>query len=69
MNKNIKKKLVTFLSNESHDIFHEDGEIEEKIDRMNTIFRLTQIVENYDELEPALTKFFKEKFENEKWER
>lgn len=69
MNKNIKKKLVTFLSNESHDIFHEDGEIEEKIDRMNTIFNLTQIVQNYDELQPVLEKFFREKAQNKKYER
>ena len=69
MNKNIKKKLVTFLSNESHAIFHEDGEIVEKIDRMNTILRLTQIVENYDELEPVLQKFFREKADKEKYER
>jgi hypothetical protein len=46
-------------------MFHEDGEIKEKIDRMNTIFSFMKIIENYDELQPLLENFFKEKAANE----
>lgn len=69
MNKYIQKKLVTLLSNESHEIFHQDEEISEKIDRMDTILNMTKIIQNYDELKPVLQKFFREKIQDEKWER
>lgn len=69
MNKYIQKKLVTLLSNESHEIFHQDEEISEKIDRMDTILNMTKIIQNYDELKPVLEKFFREKIQDEKWER
>jgi hypothetical protein len=69
MNKYIQKKLVTLLSNESHEIFHQDEKISEKIDRMDTILNMTKIIQNYDELKPVLEKFFREKIQDEKWER
>ena len=69
MNNFIKRKLLTFLQDESHKIFRQDEEISEKIDRMNTILNLTKIAENYDELEPILNDYFSNKADKEKWER
>ena len=69
MNDFIKRKLLTFLQDESHKIFRQDEEISEKIDRMNTILNLTKITENYDELEPILNDYFSNKADKEKWER
>jgi hypothetical protein len=41
----------------------------EKTEQMTVFFRMSKILENYDELEPTLKKFFKEKAEKERFER
>lgn len=42
---------------------------EEKAEQMTVFFRMNKILENYDELELVLTRFFEEKNRKEKFER
>lgn len=42
---------------------------EEKLEQQNVFFNITKILQNYDELEPTLKKFFKGKAEKERFER
>ncbi len=69
MDKRIKAILKNTLKDEADMIFRSDDDIKEKIARMNDIIHFTKIVDNYDELEPLLIKFFEEKAQKEKWER
>lgn len=67
------KYLRTILSNTvkheaRHTLYDDDIIVEIKIDRLNTLCNFQKIIENYDELEPMLKKFFIEKAEREKWE-
>ena len=41
----------------------------EKTEQMTVFFRINKILENYDELEPTLKKYFAEKAEKERFER
>ncbi len=68
MNEIIKVKLLNILKAEAEYTLHSDEDIEEKIERMNDIFNIKKIIENYEELEPLLKKYFREKAEKEKLE-
>ena len=50
-------------------IMKNEKETKEKLNKMNTLFNLKKIIDNYDELEGTLKKFFEEKAEKEKFER
>lgn len=68
MNERIKNSLIQTLEKEAYNIMETDGDIKGKINRMNEIFNIKKILESYDELEPVLAKYFKEKAQKEKWE-
>lgn len=68
MNSNLFYKLNELLENEATSIMRSDEEMSIKIKRMNEIVNIQLILENYDALEPTLKKYFKQKYEKEKWE-
>lgn len=41
----------------------------EKAEQMTVFYRVSKILENYDELEPVLSKYFSKKAEKERWNR
>ena len=67
MNKIIQTKLNNILKAELQAVKQSDEEMSEKVDRVNTIANLKKIVDNYDELEPVLKKYFEKKAQDKKW--
>ena len=58
MDKSLETKIKNVLKHEAKYIMTYEENTDLKLDKMNTIFNLEKIIENYDELEPLLTKFF-----------
>lgn len=69
MDKGIYTKIDNVLKAESEYVMKHEENTKEKLNKMNTLFNLKKIIDNYDELEGILRKFFKEKAEKEKFER
>lgn len=69
MDKNIYTKIDNVLKAESDYIMKHEENTKEKLNKMNTLFNLKKIIDNYDELEGTLKKFFEEKAEKDKFER
>ena len=67
MDKHLRTVLSNTLKNEAKYILEHDTDC--KLEKMNTIFNLQKILNNYDELEPLLQDFFRKKYDKEKWER
>lgn len=67
MNKSLKNSLNETLKSEATYIMRTNEDISVKIDRMNEVINMQKIIENYDELEPILKKFFDEKALKGKW--
>ena len=68
MDKLIKRKMTNVLKATAESIMKdqkEDGKI--RLERMDTVINLQKIIDNYDELEPVLKKFFAEKARKEKF--
>lgn len=66
MNEMLYYKLTNILKTEAEQTMKQ-----ESIDyaKMQDIFNLKKILDNFDELEPTLKKFFAEKARKEKFER
>ena len=58
MDKEIKTKLDNVLKAEGDYTLKNENNKNKKIDKMNTIFNMKKIIDNYDELEPVLRDFF-----------
>lgn len=69
MNNNLKKRLVSMLRAEAELLVNDDRYIVTRLEEMNDIQNMLKIVDNYNELEPILKKFFEQKAKKEKWER
>lgn len=69
MDKEIKTKLDNVLKAEGDYILKNENNKNKKIDKMNTIFNMKKIIDNYDELEPVLIEFFREKDEKSRFDR
>lgn len=69
MNKLLKTNLVNTLKSEAENLLQSDGEIHDKIKIMQDIDNMMKIIDNYDDLEPTLKRYFKEKHDKEKWQR
>ena len=69
MNKEIKTKLDNVLKSKGDYILKNENDKNKKIDKMNTIFNMKKIIDNYDELEPVLIEFFSEKAEKSRFDR
>jgi hypothetical protein len=67
MDETLKKTLFNRLKCEAKYILNSKEDIRIKCEKMNVIFNLQKVLDNYDELEPLLTKFFAEKAKREKW--
>lgn len=69
MDKEIKTKLDNVLKAEGDYILKNENNKNKKIDKMNTIFNMKKIIDNYNELEPVLIEFFREKDEKSRLDR
>lgn len=69
MNKMLYKKMDNILRTEAQRTMENEKDIKEKAEKMNDLFNLKKIIDNYDELEPVLRKFFIEKNKKERLER
>lgn len=61
MDKSIHTILNNTLKTEAQYIIDNEKDKDTKINKMNTIFNLKKIIDNYDELEPVLIKYFRNK--------
>lgn len=68
MDEILRIKLMNSLKSEAKIIMNSGEDITTKIRRMNDIDNMFKIIQDYDELEPLLKKFYKEKSKKEKWE-
>lgn len=68
MNKNLYDKIYNVLEEQARQIIDSDEEITEKVKQMNEVANLMNIIDHFEELEPILKKYFKEKAEKEKWD-
>ena len=69
MDAGIYTKLANTLKAEAEYITKNETDKKAKMTKLNTLLNLAKILDNYDELEPTLQKFFYEKAQKEKWER
>lgn len=69
MDKEIKTKLDNVLKAESEYTLKNEKDQKKKMDKMNTLFNLKKIIDNFDELEPVLKEYFNKKNEKEKFDR
>ena len=67
MNKNLYDKIYNILEEQARQIIDADEEIIEKVKQMNEVANLMNIIDHFEELEPILKKYFKEKADKEKW--
>ena len=65
----IKKKLSNSIRSECAYILKHEEDIITKATKLNILFNLQKILDNYDELEPILTEYFNNKAHKEKWNR
>ena len=68
MNELVKIRVKNVLKAEARLIIGSGEDVQAKVDKMNDITNLVKIIDNYDELEPLLKEFYKEKSKKEKWE-
>ena len=69
MDKIIHTQLTNVLKTEIKYTMNNEQDKQQKIDKINTLFNIKKIIDNYDELEPVLREYFKNKAEKDKWER
>lgn len=69
MEKEIYMKIVNVLTAEGKYILKNEKDIDVKTEKMNTIFNLKMIMDNYDELQPVLKDYFEKKSKERKWTR
>lgn len=69
MTKDLQIKLGNVLKAEADYINKTEEDIQSRFIRMNEILNLMKIIENYDELEPVLKKYFQEKADRDRFDR
>lgn len=72
MYKELKTRLINSLKAEADYVAKFENDKNIKFNKMNDIFNLTKVIENYEELEPSIKKAInelarKKKFEEERW--
>lgn len=65
--KEIYTKIDNVLKAEGKYILKHEKDIDKQVGKMQILFRLKKIIDNYDELEPILEKFFEEKARRERF--
>lgn len=69
MNEEIKAKLNNVLKAEAEYTMKNETNTNVKLEKMNTLFNLKKIIDNYDELEHVLVDYFNKKAEKERFDR
>ena len=69
MYKELEMKLFNTLKGEFDYIQKQEGTNDEKSGKMMDIFHMQQIITNFDELEPIIADYLKQKDKKERWER
>lgn len=69
MNKDLKIKLGNVLKAEADYVERTETDSTNKCVKLNDILNLLKIIENYDELEPVLKKYFREKADRNRFDR
>jgi len=69
MNKELETKLTNTLKAEFEYVKKYEDDPKSRIKKMNDILRMEQIILNFDDLEPTLQEYFREKTEKERFDR
>jgi len=69
MNKEIKTKLDNVLKAEAEYTMKNEENLHTKVEKMDILFNLKKILDNYDDLEPVLIDYFNRKADRERFER
>lgn len=69
LNSMLYYKLTNILRTEAEETMKYQEDQQLKYEKMDNIFNLKKILDNWDELEPTLRKFFMEKARKEKFDR
>lgn len=68
MYKELYIRLMNSLKSEMDYIIKFEKDENAKLNKMTEIYRITKIIDNFDELEPTMQEFFEEKKKKQKWE-
>lgn len=69
MYKELERKLTNVLKAEFNYIKTHENDKNKRLNRMNDIFHITQVLANFDELEPIIADYLNKKARKEKFER
>jgi hypothetical protein len=69
MYKELEKKLTNVLKAEFNYVKTHENDKNKRLNRMNDIFHITQVLANFDELEPIIADYLNKKARKEKFER
>ena len=69
MNKELKTKLTNVLKAEFDYVRMHENSSNARLDKMNDIYHIGQVIEHFDELEPVIAEYLKKKARKEKFER
>lgn len=69
MNKELETKLFNVLKAEFNYVRTHENDQNKRLTKMNDIFHVTQILANFDELEPIIADYLNKKARKEKFER
>ena len=69
MYKELEKKLTNVLKAEFDYVKTHENDKNKRLNRMNDIFHVTQVLANFDELEPVIADYLNKKARKEKFER
>ena len=69
MSKELKTKLTNVLKAEFDYVRIHENSSNKRLDKMNDIYHIGQIIEHFDELEPIIADYLNKKARKEKFER
>lgn len=67
MDKDIKQRLMKELQSEADLVSKNEKDKNIKLKKLNDIFNILKILENFEELEPTIAKYFAEKAQRDKY--
>lgn len=69
MYKELERKLTNVLKAEFNYIKTHENDKNKRLNRMNDIFHITQVLANFDELEPIIADYLNKRAEEERFEK
>lgn len=69
MDKGIYTKISNAIKSECEYVMKNEKNKDKKIEKMDTLFNLKKILDNYDDLEPLLREYFANKAGKERFDR